>query len=913
MDIDRNTLLNCPPEEAAAQLYETGKELQGANLRRSSWLLIANALHVQKIADILLQRLQAATTRQDALRVLRIARKNVRERRKGTGSSRGKSHENPQTVADENSRAAILHEEEQLADEREWEEELEGIFGGDFEEWLAEQRNPPSINHTRIADLLPVSTVQEAVGRYAWDRHVTDRPKLNDMRSHIDDTTYSDLLSMIENKPELNLSETELNFFHEHKLDTLLEYITDPHPSFQVPPLRDGIALAGAIMIEEHSDPNIQPFVIDWEAIEGWLSTNLRGNPQANTVPSIIRCAYAFFQKAPTPLLTRLLKKANRWHSAWANLIVYAYPRVSELIPGWSKQADDPNEWWTQRVYIRNIHWEQVLDAGLGSKLTRYNLQKNVEDLFKTPRLKKNRFSNGCQNLLLAGGGTLRRMDYPSFTLTCRPSITMVRLETFSELVKLAQQLQNLDRQVNSLNRSSLSVWIQTTFQNLFSDNLPKDLPQQIAAELEHHGLAYLMLKERLFRDSFEETPFRIRRKHIQRFWAEQTDAENDEQKSEKLPMPANLLAARKEFGEQSVKEALAHAMLDHFKDDWPVPEVFDVPLKETLLTLLRSVAVTFRLRPSWMPSSIDNLSENDLEHTQEVANFLIQQTENAPLELAQALVLAPQQGLPRLAGGGVTALERNCRQLVKNIAGVAQEKIGGEARIFTCQPISKTSALNRGNLAGDCSSGSVPMRALSPHHTYYGIFENGKQQRGYITVYEAWALEDEKLDEKFYRSTPVLCLETINVPIRIFDAVQQDLLVIFEAIAKSRGLVGGLVLITGIGTWNYQNGEVLRQSRRFRQGKPVILVPADPASWNVYLQLAPEAESYTAFYNATTGYHNNYFRLLAPFQPDQDVVEPENLAEAKRIAALPPKRLRVTARYGPGPAGFISEYPEIL
>jgi hypothetical protein len=54
-------------------------------------------------------------------------------------------------------------------------------------------------------------------------------------------------------------------------------------------------------------------------------------------------------------------------------------------------------------------------------------------------------------------------------------------------------------------------------------------------------------------------------------------------------------------------------------------------------------------------------------------------------------------------------------------------------------------------------------------------------------------------------------------------------------------------------------------------------------------------------------------FRLLAPFQPDLDLVETENLAEAKRIAGLPPKRLRLTARDENGAAGFISELPETL
>jgi hypothetical protein len=178
------------------------------------------------------------------------------------------------------------------------------------------------------------------------------------------------------------------------------------------------------------------------------------------------------------------------------------------------------------------------------------------------------------------------------------------------------------------------------------------------------------------------------------------------------------------------------------------------------------------------------------------------------------------------------------------------------------------------------------------------------------MTVYEAWA----RLESGERR--PVLCLETINVPIRTFDAVQQDLLRIFEAIAISRGLEPGLVLITNIQTWNYQNGEILKQSRRFRQGTPVELAPADPVSWNIYRLQSDEANQYTAFPidgRKPRAYGAAPFRILAPFDPQQDAVEPENLAEAQRIEALPPRRLVVTARSQEGVEGFISEMPGIL
>jgi hypothetical protein len=71
---------------------------------------------------------------------------------------------------------------------------------------------------------------------------------------------------------------------------------------------------------------------------------------------------------------------------------------------------------------------------------------------------------------------------------------------------------------------------------------------------------------------------------------------------------------------------------------------------------------------------------------------------------------------------------------------------------------------------------------------------------------------------------------------------------VIFEAIAAGRGLSQGLIVTTRIGTWNYANGEAIRYSRRFRQGQPVNLYPADPVTWNVYSHLLPEAKSYNSF-----------------------------------------------------------------
>lgn len=203
-----------------------------------------------------------------------------------------------------------------------------------------------------------------------------------------------------------------------------------------------------------------------------------------------------------------------------------------------------------------------------------------------------------------------------------------------------------------------------------------------------------------------------------------------------------------------------------------------------------------------------------------------------------------------------------------------------------------------------------MPYRALLPHYTYYGVFENGEQRRGYLTVLEAWV--ELGTGERM----PMLCLETINVPLPYFDAAQSDLLVIFEAIAHSRGLSQGLVLITGIGTWNYRNGEVLRQSRRFRQGWPVTLFPARSDDVATLTELAYESGYYACFDDTgrSAQARDRGPFVFSPRKPNLEPIQPENEAEAGRLQALPSRKLIVTAR-DPGDhaiVGFISELPTV-
>ena len=153
MDLTTAPLLTVTPKEAAKILYEAGRTLRGKNLRRGSWLEIAHALRVQRTAVILLPRLQAATTREDALRVLRLARKWARVRKSG-GAKHAKAVVRPTTIIAEDTRALDAELEQLLY----WDRELELIFYDNVRdpEYLRYlDAPPPTVEQLLQRDLLP--------------------------------------------------------------------------------------------------------------------------------------------------------------------------------------------------------------------------------------------------------------------------------------------------------------------------------------------------------------------------------------------------------------------------------------------------------------------------------------------------------------------------------------------------------------------------------------------------------------------------------------------------------------------------------------------------------------------------------------------------------------------------------------
>jgi len=876
------TILTMSPEEAAANLYEAGLELKGHILPRSTWLEIAQALQVKRISEIVFQRLLTARTTKDAMRAVYLARKWKKTRK----TARGRA---AQTAGRMEQQAS--GDEFETSYDFDWDvddfwDDLEPVET--FYEWLRETRGLPS-SLARYPGIVACSPIQERLTHFTDERRKTQIKYPQNIRSWLDDEQADRLAQIGQPYPPEQFTGTEKAFLRQNGL-----------PGWKLSSLQDLsepieretstiYTLAAALLLKDKGFPLQVSY--NWEEITRGLLERLM-QPASDDADVVIQAAYGWSSLAPKAEIRWLGQQAGKLHPDWLPVLFFLWQRRDDLFG--SNYGPDPYSY----PLINDRSVESMISVGFGSKLVLQNLKNCYAELL----------SEGFQiggaekkwtwwGLPTAGAGSIRRMNYPSFILTCRPGVNLVSLKTMAELVALVRAVDNIQTFLLQLNQEVLGQGFALAHQEIYSNPIQENLPALAAEAVLKYASAYLILKTGILKAEFELGPFRLRRKHIRRFWKEV-----DEGKWVEYSPQQDWATLVKTIPPDLVREALIQALLDQIHETLPVEQVEQTSLKQECIYLVRLIAMTFDYQPPWLPKD-QQVQAEDLIHARELADYLLRRSVHAPLEMLQALGIPQAQGFPLLNGGQTTPLERSIRQTLRMASGVNPTSTpspdGAPARIFVCKPISKLAALDRGNLGGDCSTTSVPFRALSPHHTYYGIFDGEIQQRGYMTVFEAWAQTASG------KRIPVLCLETINVPIEAFDYVQQDLLVIFDAIARSRGLFPRVVLITGIGTWNYQNGEILRQSRRFRQGTPVLLTPADPICWDLYSYLSSDSQNYNSFGHES---HRELFRILAPLQLKVDLLQPENLAEARRLANLPPGKLVVTVQVNERIDGFISE-----
>jgi hypothetical protein len=258
------------------------------------------------------------------------------------------------------------------------------------------------------------------------------------------------------------------------------------------------------------------------------------------------------------------------------------------------------------------------------------------------------------------------------------------------------------------------------------------------------------------------------------------------------------------------------------------------------------------------------------------MADRLMHATQVAPRELAHELAL-PDRVWPTRAGNARNTWERTADEVVRR-AAAGRLDIAGEGQMWTLRPMSRTDALDRGPRAGDCSTQTVPLRALLPWHIFYEVLRGDKPDRGYI------GLQEVLVETAEGQWRPALCLETINVPIAGWEAVQLDLLRLFEAVAASQGLGPGLVLSLGHGTWNYSNRALLAAARQVQRAPKVRILPGDAIGRALYTAIAPQE---TGLYDIH-GHGGRQERLLFPAQMGISAL-PENEATAQALLSRAP------------------------
>jgi hypothetical protein len=898
MQYSQNAVVHATLDKAEDLLYEAGLAMPGKPLRRSSWREIAAVIHAGgRIANILMVRLRVAGNRQDLLRVLRIARKwrPAQPQKSGKGGK-----------ASASASRKLIQEHVEFDDGYDYywyDDDYAYSTYEDFLEWQAEQSAEAA-----LPEVHPVSPVQAAVVQVVWERRST-LPSMGTIGDALDVETYSRLMSLVE-PAQLSLSDEAQRFLEQHDLLFLL----DRTPAR---PIVDGYGLRALEILRARHLP-VEAFTVNWFAVERWLRERITVAPDAEMQEVVIAC-YHFVASAPVTELAALLNTLIRHEQAiraWLPLLPLFLPRLHEVVPAVETKDLAEIKFYQERHFLESA----------GSMLVLHNLHRNICDLLDYSTGLRLGYRANEKQLLLTGASTLRRQQYPSFTLSARPQISLIAPQTLQELKELFDVIAgnfhsfagSPDEMLPFLLKAAAGASEKSRKFAIYWGTAadPIDLSGQawtdMAASLTRHAIAYAVLREQIF----PQEDFRVRRKHIRRFW--------EEHAAGTLPVkaiPDKLRTMSTYYGIDRVIEGVIHALLTALHDPWPLADGGTASLKIPFTIVVRLLSVLYRMpfdtyydlyQPIVMVGDPLAGQPWDLGRIRGASDLLLHAVIHAPLEVTQGLQIPHEQGLPLLNGGRECEWQRRTRQLLRQAAGGAITVDHHQpARLFACKPLPKRQALNRGALGGDCSTSSVPLRALSAHHTYYGVWEGDEQQRGYMTVFECWA---EGADGE---RVPALCLETINVPIPIFDAVQEDLLLIFESIARSRGLHPHLVLSLEWGTWNYRNSILLRHSRRYRQGEGVRLWPADPVAWSLYTRASREGYRYVAFAHprevGSPIPPQSINRILAPFKDGNDLVLPENRAEAERLAALPAAKPIRTGQAGDEVTGFISSWPRLF
>lgn len=890
------------PDRLAPALHATGRELTGRNLGLGAWREIARAIvnlggPSTAAGAALTRRLAAASTRADVSWVLNRVRR-LRDR------NRKRRARVPQPSRSQTSLSAVVFEAHDHVGI--------GAIGESGSGWhvpdaLREELGRERLPHIRCGlppglRLRPWTPVGHVVRA---ELHRIDR-YLGTGGGRPGSLGYQLAADVADGPGERGL--VHLSIRHAlganaaDRMILALEGGAD-----QLVPLDQPADLALAHLLRVKHRLRVLP-ACEWDSLHERLEEVLR-RPPSRDVRLVAAVAHALLSMAPWPVRHRFLRELPSWDNRWLPLAVLALPELLEASRAQRRPRKGPAI--GPRAGLRGVSADELAAAAGYSRLSAVVIAHAVTDIVseegawpsgKLPPDPRWWYGAGA---LLRGAGSIRSHGYPAFRAwlpmgRARPQ----RTQLDHEIVSTALLLESTVREFREdpVEAAVAAILAEADPVPSTRPTLARILRRTIAGHVD----AYCRLRAAAGGPGRS----RLSRRHIRQVMSSQPPSRDE-------PAEPQLLM-----------EATASALLAYLNHLW---EGLTPPgrLKGPIIEALRSLALAY-------PDLADAPGERAAHEVvpmlrllggraelltpsvrDSLIDFIAQRLHEGVAQLQWALGIPHDERLPRSRRHD--SLEAQARRLLRQL-GRGRDRQVAPALAFEVRPLGRLEALHRGDLAGDCSSRSIPLRALDPHHVYYGLYLDGQPTEGYVGLHEAWAAVAGQSDR-----IPVLVLETINVPYLPGVEGNIDLVVLFQAVAAGRGL--RLVLSLRDETWNYGNNQPLRTTRFWREGCRVVLSPADPVQWWLYDAATREAGYYTSLPRPTRGRHPRLGPaaplpgasangateavLLPPFDPELDRIHAANAAEASRIARRAATPLRVTARAKDGrPAGFITEWP---
>ncbi|MBK8257370.1 MAG: HEAT repeat domain-containing protein [Polyangiaceae bacterium] len=434
----RERFLAASPNDLLPLLLDHSKTFPGKPLQRTSWEVVSQAFAALPSRERLLPLLLTAQTRGDLTRLVAAARTSLEKRRRGAA---GRAFAPQSQIQLGRASPVSAHDDlPNIWDLDGWEV---NYYGDIWDEHRIYQRNHPE-GPEHVFD--PISPVEECV-RNLYNRLVrrSVAPRFSSIEARIAPAQLAKLRKQIGGRlvvpPELldllgrcDLAQTwpalasQVGLGPEHP--TVL-----PSSAHRVTSAEE---LAALSWYQEEGFA-VPPHEVDWEKCLASIGLKLASPANSPVeVDHITRaCFYTILTAEPETLrdFALALMTAHPDYAALFRLLLLRAPTLKSLLFGrFEKSAGST---LVVNLIVCNLHD--------GLRLTANQLLEYLDPAAPTDQSEPGE-ARTIRTLLLSGAGTLRRMDYPAFTLCCRPVLSEITREDEEELNALSKALADVHK-----------------------------------------------------------------------------------------------------------------------------------------------------------------------------------------------------------------------------------------------------------------------------------------------------------------------------------------------------------------------------------------------------------------------------------------------------------------------------------